>query len=60
MYGNGRPLPYRGEGVFTGVGKGVGETGDNKLTEGLQNHPHFVLERDISMSDCDLPVPAGK
>jgi signal peptidase I len=59
VYVNGRPLPYRGEGVFTGVGKGVGETGDNKLTEGLQNHPHFVLERDISMADGDWTVPAG-
>jgi len=59
VYVNGRVLPYRAEGVFTGVGQGSGETGDNKLTEGLQNHPHFVLERDISIADGDWTVPAG-
>ena len=56
---NGRVLPYRVEGVFTGVGKGVGETGDLRLTEGIPGRPHFVLEREESMAEGDWTVPSG-
>ncbi len=56
---NGQPLPYRVEGVFTGVGKGITETGAVKLTEGLADRPHYILERDYSVADGDWTVPAG-
>lgn len=56
---NGRELPYRVEGVYTGAGQGAGETGDNRLTEGLPGHPHYVLEREFSMAEGDWTVPAG-
>lgn len=56
---NGKELPYRVEGVFTGVGQGVGETGDTLLTEGIENRPHYVLERDFSAADGDWTVPEG-
>ena len=56
---NGRELPYRVEGVYTGAGQGAGETGDNRLTEGLPGHPHYVLEREFSMAEGDWTVSAG-
>lgn len=56
---NGTVLPYRVEGIYTGVGQGAGETGDAKLTEGLPGRPHFLLEREISVADGDWTVPAG-
>jgi len=62
---NGRVLPYRAEGLYEGVGKGIGETGASKLTEGLPGRPHFVLEREdvpftpYGQGEGDWTVPAG-
>ena len=62
---NGRVLPYREEGLYEGVGKGIGETGASKLTEGLPGRPHFVLEREdmpftpYGQGEGDWTVPAG-
>lgn len=56
---NGRELPYRVDGIYTGVGQGIVETGDTLLTEGLPGRPHHVLERVESNGDGDWTVPAG-
>ena len=62
---NGRVLPYRSEGLYEGVGKGIGETGASKLTEGLPGRPHLVLEREDmpftphGQGEGDWTVPAG-
>lgn len=59
---NGRELPYRQEGAYTGVGQGIDATGLARLTEGLPGRPHFVLERDdvpFDSTEGDWTVPAG-
>lgn len=56
---NGRVLPYRVDGVYTGVGQGIGETGDTLLTEDLPGRPHQVLEREFSVAEGDWTVPPG-
>ncbi len=57
---NGQAVPYRVEGPYVGVGKGIGETGNMELTEGLPGHPHFVLNRAVSIAEGDWTVPAGQ
>ena len=62
---NGRQLPYRPEGMYTGVGQGARETGATRLTEGLPGRPHHVLEREDlpfipqGQGEGDWTVPAG-
>jgi signal peptidase I len=57
---NGQVLPYRVDGIYIGVGQGVGETGDMLLTEMLPNRPHPVLERDFSIAEGEWRVPPGQ
>ena len=57
---NGRELPYRVDGIYTGVGQGIGETGDALLTEGLPDRPHHVLEGVESLGEGQWTVPAGQ
>jgi len=57
---NGRELPYRVDGIYTGVGQGIGETGDALLTEGLADRPHHVLEGVESLGEGQWTVPAGQ
>lgn len=57
---NGRELPYRVDGIYTGVGQGSVETGDTLLTEQLPGHPHHVLERVDSIGEGSWTVPEGQ
>ncbi len=59
---NGRPLPYRAEGIYQGSGQGADATGSTRLTEGLPGRPHFVLEHEgapFDPTEGDWTVPAG-
>ncbi|MFT4178053.1 MAG: signal peptidase I [Thermomonas sp.] len=56
---NGQALPYRVEGIYSGVGQGVDATGSERLTEGLPGRPHYVLERGYSAAEGDWTVPEG-
>ena len=62
---NGKRLPYRVEGPYTGVGRGLEATGSTELTEGLPDRPHFVLEREDvpflpqGQGEGDWQVPPG-
>ena len=59
---NGREVPYRTEGTYSGTGQGRSATGMTRLTEGLPGRPHFVLEHEdvaFDPTEGDWTVPEG-